>query len=276
MISKQFSKKSVFFLGLHPDEIAEKIRLPKALREKSYLQEHYGTLKWSSKGLFAGYMGWFSGDIADLNPHTPDEQAKRLVKLAGGIEHVLKNAQDALNEDDPQWALRLSSYALRYDSTNQKAREIKAKSLFDLAELQTSMNGHNYYVTSAQTTLGNTQIKVDPGLRKKLLRKASIKDLFRVMAVRFKMEECQHLDQVVEFSFPDVKQSVTFHVRNGVMDLSGKYERSADVKVKIGSVHWREILSGAKSGLVSALTSELTVEPRLGSLQEIMSCVEKN
>ena len=61
------------------------------------------------KNLFSGYMGWFSGDISELNQHTPIEKAQRLVKLAGGIENVLIVAQNSLKENDAQWALQLTS-----------------------------------------------------------------------------------------------------------------------------------------------------------------------
>ena len=49
--------------GLHPDEITRKVYLPPALKEHPYLQEHYGTLEWSVKGVFNGYIGWFSGRV---------------------------------------------------------------------------------------------------------------------------------------------------------------------------------------------------------------------
>ena len=261
--------------GMHPDEIADRIHLPKALKDKPYLQELYGTVRWSSKGLFSGYMGWFSGDIVELNPHTPNEQATRLIKLAGGIDNLLINAQNSLENNDPQWALRLTSAALRYESTNQRAKELKAKSLFDLAHTQTSMNGYNYYVTCAHTTIGSIQVKFDDAVKKNMIRNAKMKDLFFMMSLKLKTEECSDLNKVVLFVFPDTKEKLMFHLRNGVMDLSGTYNRKEDVKITINSVAWREILSGERSGLLSSVTSELLVEPELSSLQEIMNCIEK-
>ena len=49
--------------GLHPEEIVRLVHLPKQLAQKPYLLERYGTVRWSIKGLFSGYMGWFSGNI---------------------------------------------------------------------------------------------------------------------------------------------------------------------------------------------------------------------
>ena len=52
-------------------------------------------------------------DFLELDPLSPMEEAIRLVKLAGE-DNILQNAQQALDTDDPQWALRLTSALLRY------------------------------------------------------------------------------------------------------------------------------------------------------------------
>jgi len=260
--------------GMHPDEIVERIQMPKALAEKPYLQELYGTVKWSSKGLFAGYMGWFSGDIVELEPHTPDEQAKRMVKLAGGVQNLLNSAREYLNDDDPQWALRLSSAALRYDKQNQEAKELKAKSLYDMAARQTSMNGYNYYATCAQEALGKVEIKVNPKLKALFVKTAKMSEIFYKMSLRVKGEACPEVDKVVLFVFPDTNQQVKFHLRHGMMNLGEQHTRDPDVRVEVNSVVWREIASGERSGLLSAAASQLTVEPGLTSLQEIMVCFD--
>lgn len=264
-------------LGLHPDEIANRIKLPKSLEEQPYLKELYGTVKWSSKSLFTGYMGWFSGDIAELSPHTPTEQAHRLIKLAGGIDAVISAAEESLKDNDPQWALRLSSAALRIDGKLMKAREIKSKALLDLASLQTSMNGYNYYATCAYSTIeGKDYVPRNEAMVKDTIRSVKMEDLFYLISLKFKAEECMELDKVVSFIFPDTKSKFSFHVRHGIMDLSGGYNRQADIKVTVNSVVWREIVSGERSGVLSALKSDISVEPSISALQEVMGCIDKS
>ena len=263
-------------IGLHPDEIANRITLPRKLAEQPHLRQLYGTIQWSSKGLFAGYMGWFNGDIVDLNPHTPDEKAKRLIKLSGGVENILQAAEISLVANDPQLALRLSSAAVRVDPENKKAKEIKAKALIDMAAKQTSMNGHNYYMTCAHSTIGKIKVKMSPQFKKDAIREHKMNDLFYLMSLKLKAEECSEIDKVVLFEFPDTKQRITFHLRNGIMELNGVYTREADVHVKVDSVTWREILTGDQSSLLSAVTSKIVVEPGMLSLRNIMNCFDRN
>ena len=40
--------------GAHPNEIGEKINIPKELLEHPYLQEFYGTVEWSAKAIIDG------------------------------------------------------------------------------------------------------------------------------------------------------------------------------------------------------------------------------
>ena len=51
--------------GMHPEEIIENIELPQAIASSPYLQEFYGTVRWSVKSIFNGYLGWVSGNISE-------------------------------------------------------------------------------------------------------------------------------------------------------------------------------------------------------------------
>ena len=43
-------------------EIAEKVVLPPHLANHPYLIEYYGTVEWSVKAVYHGYLGWFRWD----------------------------------------------------------------------------------------------------------------------------------------------------------------------------------------------------------------------
>ena len=47
--------------GLHPDDITRMVRLPPYLAEHPFLQEFYGTVEWSAKGVYCNYIGWYNG-----------------------------------------------------------------------------------------------------------------------------------------------------------------------------------------------------------------------
>jgi alkyl sulfatase BDS1-like metallo-beta-lactamase superfamily hydrolase len=115
--------------GLEPDELVEAVKLPPHLRDHPYLQEFYGSVEWSVRSIFAGYLGWFDGDAATLSPAGPDERAVGFVELAGGTQGLLAAARDALQEERYAWAAELAGQLVRFDPSLKEARQLKAQAL---------------------------------------------------------------------------------------------------------------------------------------------------
>ena len=274
-------------LGMHPDEIASRIKLPERVRKNPWLQEIYGTVKWSSKGLYSGYMGWFSGDINELDPLLPKEKATRIVTLGGGIDQTLDEASKALEQGDTKWALYLSDAAQKHSPDNARAKEMKAKALIDMSEMQTSFNGYNYYQTAALVTMGKVTVAPSAKVKNSVIESATVKELFNLMSSKLmaEKEECSTIDKFVKFVFPDIKQEVNFHVRNGVLDMSNvelprvqnkkgddeKQNRppTTNLKVTVDSVVWKSLVKGEWQTNIKA-------EPSLLALKSFMDCFERD
>ena len=78
--------------GLSGLEIAKIVRLPPHLENHPYLIEYYGTVEWSVRAVYAGYIGWFSGRPQDLHPLGIDEEARFMVELVGGKDNMIEQA----------------------------------------------------------------------------------------------------------------------------------------------------------------------------------------
>ncbi|MEQ8768769.1 MAG: alkyl/aryl-sulfatase [Planctomycetota bacterium] len=135
--------------GLTPDELVQYVQLPEELANKDYLQPFYGHPEWGVRSVFSGYLGWFDGNATNLFSLPPREQAARMAKLAGGKDELLQAAQDALAEDDNQWAAQLADYLLAMNNDDTDAREIKAEALTKLASNTVNATARNYYLTVA-------------------------------------------------------------------------------------------------------------------------------
>lgn len=135
--------------GMTPDELVQAIKLPAHLAEKPYLQEFYGTIAWTVRSIFTGYLGWFDGNPTNLFPLPPKEQAARLIKLANGPHMLIKQLESALKEGDHQWALTLADALLTLDEHAATAKSLKAQALKALAEEQINATARHYYLTVA-------------------------------------------------------------------------------------------------------------------------------
>ena len=82
--------------------------MPEELAESPYLVEFYGTVRYSIRSIFNGYLGWFSGNPADLDPLTISQKAEKISVLAGGDEALFNELQNAYNNKEMQWVLEPS------------------------------------------------------------------------------------------------------------------------------------------------------------------------
>jgi alkyl sulfatase BDS1-like metallo-beta-lactamase superfamily hydrolase len=135
--------------GERPDELVRHVKLPPSLAENPYLQEFYGAVEWTVRGIYADRVGWFDGNATNLFPVPGKDRAAKLVDLIGGPDKVLVRAREALAAGDFTWAAELADYILANESANAGAKRIKAQALMELGERQINAIARNYYLSSA-------------------------------------------------------------------------------------------------------------------------------
>jgi alkyl sulfatase BDS1-like metallo-beta-lactamase superfamily hydrolase len=139
--------------GMTMEEVVEAVKLPEKWANLPYLGEFYGTVAWSVRGIYTGYVGWFDGNPTNLNPLPIRTRAEKLITLMGGSENVFSAIGQALKENDAQWAIELADLLLAKDNTNKQAKEYKAQGLISLGYQETSANGRHYYLAYAKELL---------------------------------------------------------------------------------------------------------------------------
>jgi alkyl sulfatase BDS1-like metallo-beta-lactamase superfamily hydrolase len=143
--------------GLGIEATVDKVKLPEEYSQLPYLQEFYGTVAWSVRGIYTGYFGWFDGNPTNLNPLSPHQRAVKSIDLMGGKEAVSAAVFGALQSGDAQWALELADLLLTLDPEDAELRRAKARGLMDLARQETSANGRHYYIACAKELLEELQ-----------------------------------------------------------------------------------------------------------------------
>eukprot|EP01103_Thecamoeba_quadrilineata_P009577 TRINITY_DN1934_c0_g1_i1.p1 TRINITY_DN1934_c0_g1~~TRINITY_DN1934_c0_g1_i1.p1 ORF type:complete len:521 (-),score=110.11 TRINITY_DN1934_c0_g1_i1:56-1618(-) len=255
--------------GLGPDEIAHQVRLPEELEKHPFLQEFYGRVEWSVRGIFAGYLGWFSGDALDLSPLARPVRASHLAHLAGGPSSLLQKAKEAFEKEEYQWSLELAHSLMVCKEADsgvvEEATRLKSECLRRLGSQQTSANGRNYYLTQALENDG--LLRLEPGHSQILqaIKSSSLDHLFQVLAVSLDPQRALGLNQTLLFHFDDDDQEefpfYYLHVRHSILEvkkLSNPFP--ADIRVRINSEVWREILAKQKNPVVAYAQGLVNIE----------------
>jgi len=139
--------------GERPDELTQHVKLPPDLAENPFLQQFYGGVEWTVRGIYADRAGWFDGNATNLYPLPEKDRAAKLVGLIGGPDQVLARGREALVAREFTWAAELADYVLANDTANAVAKRIKAEALIELGERQINAIARNYYLSSAMYLL---------------------------------------------------------------------------------------------------------------------------
>jgi alkyl sulfatase BDS1-like metallo-beta-lactamase superfamily hydrolase len=248
--------------GLGPDELVEFVELPPHLKSHPYLEELYGTVEWSVRSVFNGYLGWFGGDTAMLSPAGPAERAAGYVELAGGAEALERAIRDALEQERYAWAAELASHLVRADPDSDEARLLEARALRALGQRSISPNGRNYYLTQARELEGRAEVGArapgEGGLA--VARSMPIGSFIAAMPVFLDPQKSAETDTVMGFHFPDLGEAYTLHVRRGVAEFRAGFPERPDVAITADSGVWIEIVLGVRSLPAAVATGAVEVE----------------
>jgi alkyl sulfatase BDS1-like metallo-beta-lactamase superfamily hydrolase len=262
--------------GLSPDAIVERVKLPKSLADEPYLQEHYGRVPWAVRSIYAGYLGWFDGDAANLHRLPPKGRAERMAKMVGGADALLEHARRAADADDPQWALELLQEVLALDPDHGAASQLRARCLRVLGESEISANGRNYYLTQALEAAGAIDTPRANRKRsgKNLLGDIPLEAIFASMSVALDAEAAEGVDAILGFSFTDLGADWTLHVRNGVAVAHPARPDAPVARLTTESRLFKEMLTGVRNPAVALASSAVKVEGSLLQLGKTLALFE--
>ena len=261
--------------GYSPDEIVRKVHLPSHVAKHPHLQELYGTVEWSVKGTYAGYIGWFDGDPAKLSPVTPQERAQKLIELAGGVGAITEAARQAMEKGEARWALELASHVFLLNPDHEAAREVRLRALKSLAAEQTSANGRNYYLTMALEDYKLVNTRSTPQSRAEGIKNMRLKTLLKMMATQLKSEDVEGITMTAVFNFTDTDEVYTCHLRNSILDVVDGSAEEWDIQITTTSETWRSILAQERNPAAAYFSGDLVVDGGLMTLKQFFDYIER-
>lgn len=135
--------------GMTLDETVQAVKLDEIYQQKTYLGEYYGTVEWSVKSIYQGYVGWFDGDPVKLLPVSEKAFALELLTLINDDEKVMAHIHKLLAEHQFQIALQLIDLIMKKEN-NEELKHLKFNALMQRAKEMTSANARHYLIASAK------------------------------------------------------------------------------------------------------------------------------
>tara|TARA_B100001093_G_scaffold207234_1_gene199164 strand:+ start:34 stop:825 length:792 start_codon:yes stop_codon:yes gene_type:complete len=258
--------------GLYPDEIVEMISLPENIASSPYLYEFYGTVRWSVKSIFNGYLGWFSGNPSELDPLSRKEKAIRISRLAGGNNKLLDQLRAAVKNNDMQWALELSDHLIVLDYFIDEVKSLRIDALVYEGSRSSNPNKRNYFLSSALELDGSIlDTPLTDRTSEELLQNISIDTLFDVLASRYNPKNHTEDNFKVCFNFSSSK-SKSITLRNQVAVVSADINQNCNIKIFTEELEFKKILVGISNPVSSIASGKINVD---GSTTEFLQFLAK-
>ena len=256
--------------GLTPDEIVQKVKLPKHLAESPYLQPFYGSISSYIRSTFSGYIGWFSGNISDLHPLSAADRAQKLVAIAQKQTKISDEAENALVDGEYQWALELADMLLALNPKDNAAKNIKAEAADQMSKYQLASNDYYFYKTVAGEL--RNEIDVDPSTPNRVtpeqLEATPMKAIMKSLPVNLNTEKAIETDKKIIFKFSDLNDVFSLHIRRGVAQLSFTEIEESDLIVITDQQSLKEIFAGLKNiASISLALTDGTIEVEGGKME---------
>jgi len=122
--------------GKDVHSLMEEIQLPAELA----LPEQYGTVKWTVRGIYDGYAGWFDGNPSSILSIKPSASNISLVKMAGGLDAVVAEAEALFGKGEDLSALSLAESVLSVEPKHKPAWAVRLRILQKLHKNSANFN----------------------------------------------------------------------------------------------------------------------------------------
>ncbi len=221
--------------GLTPDEIAEELTLPPSLAKNFSNRGYYGTVKHNAKAIYQGYMGWFDGNPAHLDPLPRTVSSSKYIDMMGGADQVLSKAQESFDRGEYRWVAELLNHLVFSEPDNQAARALLANTYDQLGYQAESGPWRDVYLTGAyELRHGGPEKGVDIAMMKGVLREAPVENFFISMASRLIGPDAFGEDYKINITFTDLNENYVLWIENAVLhhqkaDVAG----DADATLKV-------------------------------------------
>lgn len=245
--------------GYYPDQIIEMIELPNSIQESPFLSEFYGTVRWSVKSIFNGYLGWFNGNPTELDPLPRKKEAQMLAELVGGEEKLLFALKNAVNSNEMQWALELSDKLLALEYKSEEVKSLRYQALTYIGLRSSNPNKRNYFLTSALELNSGFDTFPIAERTEEGVREISIDTIFSILSVRLDPDKVFNKNLIVCFNFSS-GLSKTILLRNQVAAISNNYSGICDISVTTSELNLKLTLSGLLNPVLAIASGDIEID----------------
>lgn len=234
-------------------EIGEKMKLPKSLDQKWYNRGYYGSVNHDSKAVYQYYLGFYSGNPADLYQLPPREAAIKNVEYMGEPAKIIEKARKDFAKGNYRWVAQVMNQVVYADSSNVEAKNLEADALEQLGYQTENATWRNNFLMGAYELRNG----VKKGLKSSTVSPATLAGmtvdmLFDMMGIQLNAAKADSVNYtfnyVVNDGNPSTPDNYILYLTNSVLIYEDdKQAPSPDATITMERSTWNNILAGGST-----------------------------
>lgn len=215
--------------GMTIKEVGYALQEPDFARDVLHVRGNYGMLYFNARAVYQKYYGAFDGRPVDLNPLPPEAEGERYLAALGGVDRVMTLAQEAIEQDDLQWAATLLNHIVFAGDPSPEARTLLSTVYRNMAYRAESGIERNICLAGAQEL--ESGVKVLPaagGRNQELAATLSLEDWLDAYAIRLNPHRARGEDFTVLLHTPEGSALISV-ARQTEFAQIGEHHQAADV-----------------------------------------------
>ena len=263
--------------GYTPREIAEAVQLPPSLSSTLGTRGYYGDLRHNVKAVYQFYIGAYDGNPANLNPHPPQESAKRYLELIGGADKAVAAAQTAFDKGDYRWAAELLNHAVFGQPDHKGAKELLARTYEQMGYQAEAATWRNSYLTAAaELRNGPPKKGLSRALVIDMLAQTPTERFLEAMAAGLNGPDAVGKDFKINLVFTDTKESYVLWIENAVLHHKAAAPASdANATLSLTKDIFIKMMAGTAGAKDTLLSDDLKVTGSRIDLVRFFGLIDK-
>lgn len=213
-------------------EIAEAIVLPDSLAREFYNRGYYGTINHNVKAVYDFYFGaWWDGNPANLYKLPPVDVAKKYVSFMGGEDKAVSMAHDSFQKGEYRWVVEVMNHVIFANPNNQKAKNLSADAMEQLAYQSESAVWRAYFLTGSLELRNGVPVGYPtPQLGSPDMIKAlPFSNFLDFLAVRLNPDRAKDVNLSIAMDIGANKYTIT--IENSVLKYQKGLQPDADLSI---------------------------------------------
>ncbi|UPM53397.1 alkyl/aryl-sulfatase [Gottfriedia acidiceleris] len=262
-------------LGYTMDEIAETIKLPKALDTYWGNRGYYGTLKHNSKGVYNYYLGFYSAHPSDLDPLPQVEAGRKYVEYMGGSANVLRQARVDFENGQYRWVVQVVKHIVMADPENSEAKNLLADAFEQLGYQAESANWRNIYLVGAFELRNGIYKDNSPLDVSEVIKNMPVNEFLKLVAVKLNGPKAEGKNITMNVTLSNTNQKYSIYLENSVLFFKeNKLADHADVSLIIDQMTFYGIVLGLLSTEQGVTAGNLIISGNQTKLNEFLSLLD--